>query len=866
MAQQTLWSRFTPVAITVTGIAVVLGGYYAYTHAPASINQPALRRSNAIHPRRQRPDSNAERPPDPTFLILDADADGPLGYVMILYNLDSEIIPVGIKDLPQIADLEQHLDVPAQTLTPALETVLVMSALAAVFRACDKARLNNHRARIAQVGCESLMEAIEQHGIFGVRDHASQLAGLLNRSVSQEFMDALYNAYDTEIHRDDQLAQDGLTSSVQEVSVPVEVGVEYDQGNQEPSDELKGLLYHIAEDQARRKAYEHRGINCEGCGEMPIRGTRWHCLNCPDFDLCSSCEAQTVHPKTHVFVKIKIPLPVMSQPAKQHPLWYPGDPRKFHSPLHSDLKRTLATEHGFEEPMIDALYDQFTSLANVAYPRDPANVKAAIDRRAFNKALTSERWTSRFTPNALYDRMFAFYDTDNNGLIGFPEFVAGLSYLRGPLRLQSLDRALKGYDLDDDGFVDRRDFLRLFRAKYDIHKLLTSDMIESHEAEQTYAAMDVLRSSQPISSIFSQEEIPPGSDRPRSGKQADMYGDMQPLEGIKTILDDDDDWVPRQVHNTNTEPSPELLRRHLSRFEELLYDNSGPVDGAANEGNFRAEPASTASEGAKRIHLPYEHFSDHDLFDEPSHDDILWQIVENGLNEMLDPIFKRKEEIDLAISQTRAERVKFRKEIKHSLHERHVFEENEERGFVDPSTAEPSNVHEMAAQRNPEPNTAESDTAFEPSFRGEIVPTDSESLAKRERDISEQPLTDLLDATGYSVINQGTESDPTFESLWPRYNSQEANIMLATSGDPIFQPDNEPLTREEVQVEKTLSSPERRELYVAYLTNCQLAEDAIKARGGPGRLSYSELHRMVELDSRKELKGLVMSWLEWASF
>ncbi|KAI7180501.1 hypothetical protein KC360_g50 [Hortaea werneckii] len=56
----------------------------------------------------------------------------------------------------------------------------------------------------------------------------------------------------------------------------------------EPSQGIKGLLYYIAEQDAKRKGYQHRGIACEECGETPIRGVRWHCLNCPDFDLCST--------------------------------------------------------------------------------------------------------------------------------------------------------------------------------------------------------------------------------------------------------------------------------------------------------------------------------------------------------------------------------------------------------------------------------------------------------------------------------------------------------------------------------------------------------------------------------------------------
>lgn len=49
----------------------------------------------------------------------------------------------------------------------------------------------------------------------------------------------------------------------------------------------------------------HDGIICDGCGMNPIRGIRYKCAICPDFDLCSSCEAKDVHTASHPLLKIK---------------------------------------------------------------------------------------------------------------------------------------------------------------------------------------------------------------------------------------------------------------------------------------------------------------------------------------------------------------------------------------------------------------------------------------------------------------------------------------------------------------------------------------------------------------------------------
>ena len=33
----------------------------------------------------------------------------------------------------------------------------------------------------------------------------------------------------------------------------------------------------------------HPSITCDGCGQVPIMGFRWKCLNCKNHDLCGTC-------------------------------------------------------------------------------------------------------------------------------------------------------------------------------------------------------------------------------------------------------------------------------------------------------------------------------------------------------------------------------------------------------------------------------------------------------------------------------------------------------------------------------------------------------------------------------------------------
>ena len=52
----------------------------------------------------------------------------------------------------------------------------------------------------------------------------------------------------------------------------------------------------------------HPHVMCDGCrGE--IRGIRYKCGNCTNFDLCEMCEAANVHQETgHLFIKVRKPL------------------------------------------------------------------------------------------------------------------------------------------------------------------------------------------------------------------------------------------------------------------------------------------------------------------------------------------------------------------------------------------------------------------------------------------------------------------------------------------------------------------------------------------------------------------------------
>lgn len=175
-------------------------------------------------------------------------------------------------------------------------------------------------------------------------------------------------------------------------------------------------------------------------------------------------------------------------------------------------------------------------------------------------------------PNLIYDRMFAFYDTNNDGLIGFEEFVRGLSTLNHKNRAsEKLRRVFNGYDLDGDGYVDRKDFLRIFRAFYALSKDLVKDMVASMEDDHLEAnqASNVLVGSQPISAAFA-GNIPPGARR--SGKGG----------GLEEEEEDDDEDVDQVVLPSGDDraygpgPSEVMTRREKCAFCQSVWRQSIP--------------------------------------------------------------------------------------------------------------------------------------------------------------------------------------------------------------------------------------------------------------------------------------------------
>lgn len=51
----------------------------------------------------------------------------------------------------------------------------------------------------------------------------------------------------------------------------------------------------------------HVGVGCDHCGMVPIRGRRYKCEVCDDYDVCEICNNACAHDSTHPMTQYKTP-------------------------------------------------------------------------------------------------------------------------------------------------------------------------------------------------------------------------------------------------------------------------------------------------------------------------------------------------------------------------------------------------------------------------------------------------------------------------------------------------------------------------------------------------------------------------------
>jgi Ca2+-binding EF-hand superfamily protein len=679
-------SRYRPAVLVLAVAAAAYATYLVY-----SISQTApsdgLHRSNAI----RRPNARQRRQAQTTHLSSRLDGEiTAFGEV----NLHGTHIPLSPHNLVSSSELRDLITQQRPQAT-AEEVELAIEYVHNVF-------LDRLLAMVTPSRPPSLVEAdaiarwvADRHGDRVLLDSAA-VARAVERHTSM-------------------LQNTGLSAVEGTESVaPTELSWRSDEDTEgeglDPDGQtLQRTLYHIAEDRARQEGVVHRGITCNGCDEKPIRGIRWHCANCADFDLCSNCEATNSHIKTHIFYKIRVPAPYLGI-AKQEPL-YPGKPHMMNSSIHSTLKKRLVVETNMEAEEIDALWDQFTCLAGTEWLADPNNVGWALDRRAFNHAFVPRYNSFIAAPNLIYDRIFAYYDSDKNGLIGFEEWIKGIDGMHTTNGHVKCKIVFNGYDVDGDGYISRKDILRVFRAYYAIEKEATRDYVaEITEEISVRNALDTIRSSQPLGSAFPPHGLAAhhGENTRSHEKHSDEFENTEPVlrDDHLDVADREEMLRAANVHNMGPETLPqheqdrivtdrwarrqfyvdeeEGLSRPEGADEDIVSEDDECVDAGGEQvedidapdqphtrprwsrsssrvrfqDDVDMETRSNASTSSRPIG---ERWGGYEI-PEPEKDlgkEVLYQITQQGFNELLNPIFQDRENDAMDAYATRSERRKY---------------------------------------------------------------------------------------------------------------------------------------------------------------------------------------------------------------
>jgi Ca2+-binding EF-hand superfamily protein len=672
-------SRYTPAILFLTGVSAGYAAYLLYNTVQSTGAGNGLQRSNAVRRRRPR-----EQPSAPALPLNERDIP-----FLGAYDILGIQVPLDPRNLATPTDLRNIIlgaqpeanDETIENLTRSLYNEFFDRLLVVLYpdRALSLSQADNVRIWLNHRNPDNT--ALDRAAVARAAARHAQIFPPSDNSAldDAESIGATELSLGSDEDADDAVDPEGQT--------------------------LQRTLYHIAEDRARLEGVIHRGITCNGCDEKPIRGTRWHCANCPDFDLCSNCEATNSHYKNHIFYKIRVPAPYLSL-QKQEPL-YPGKPHMMSPSIDPALKRRLVAETKMEAEEIEALWDQFTCLAGTEWAGDATGVGWAIDRRNFNHAFVPRYNGFVAAPNLVYDRIFAYYDTDKNGLIGFDEWVKGLDGMHDPEVEVKARIVFNGYDIDGDGYISRKDILRIFRAFYAIEKEATRNYISELSDEVTVrAALDTIRSSQPLGSAFPPRSMAvsnTNNSRLRQKREEDATTTLPLFEHNSDVADRAEIIGTTGIHHiapTYTPESPEeqqanVVTRRWARRQYYIdeeegltqpdgFEESDPDElGTTDEVNETTEAADTnehwarnrSSRSSSRVRFQDdvdidtrsnasssrpvgERWGGYEI-PEPEQDlgkEVLYQVTQQGFNELLNPLFLEKEDMAMDAHEMRSER------------------------------------------------------------------------------------------------------------------------------------------------------------------------------------------------------------------
>lgn len=261
-------TRYRPAILVLTGAAAAYTAYLVYNVVQSSPAE-GLHRSNAV---RRRPRRRSAATAEVVTQTLTGDGQRT---TLGSYDLFGTSIPLTTQDIVPASELREIIS----SSNPDASPETIESAIADVY--------------------DSFLDRLVE-SIFGNRAPTQIEIEAIRSWIGHRVPDntAVTRAAQRHLQRHlgsgtvlDAVGQDD-TESVAATELSWRSDEDTEGDTIDPDGQtLQRTLYHIAEDRARQEGVVHRGITCNGCDEKPIRGIRWHCANCVDFDLCSSCEA-----------------------------------------------------------------------------------------------------------------------------------------------------------------------------------------------------------------------------------------------------------------------------------------------------------------------------------------------------------------------------------------------------------------------------------------------------------------------------------------------------------------------------------------------------------------------------------------------
>ena len=176
------------------------------------------------------------------------------------------------------------------------------------------------------------------------------------------------------------------------------------------------------------------------------------------------------------------------------------------------VRRSLAFLDTRDMPsdyVIKGLYEQFTCLADRRFPPDKRSHGQGIE---YGISTTAFRYLMPVsTRGALaLNRLFCIFDDDQDGLISFQEFVHGVVLVNLRRAFPGWrDRLFKALDLNDDGYVGRRDLIQMYQSIHEVveditlcHLRLYNDSEDQRHLEERRSLRDWVHRSGSLPNYF----------------------------------------------------------------------------------------------------------------------------------------------------------------------------------------------------------------------------------------------------------------------------------------------------------------------------------------------------------------------------